>query len=165
MGFFDNLFGNNNIQLQPPQLQSILPQQAVSKIASGKLPILTSDKLVISKTEKCHYIEVGEILTERTHYESNRVGGSYHVWKGFTIHRGASRSDPVKEPELTKGILFFTNTRIAFVASKNGFDQKINKLTAVTPYTDAIELQFGNKTYRIFLPDGNIAKSVLDLII
>ena len=52
-----------------------------------------------------------------------------------------------------------------FVAGKNGFEQKLSKLTAVTEYSNAIELQFGNKTYRVLLPDGCLAKDVLDLII
>ena len=69
------------------------------------------------------------------------------------------------EPEYTKGILYFTGRRIVFVARKFGFDQKISKLTAVTPYANGMELQFGNKTFTLLLPDGTIAKAALDLIL
>ena len=51
------------------------------------------------------------------------------------------------------------------MATKNGFDKQIKKITAITPYSNGIDLQYGSKTYSLFLPDGDIAKHVLDLIL
>lgn len=36
--------------------------------------------------------------------------------------------------------------------------------TAVTPYVDACEIQFGNKSYNIIVADGNLLNRVLQLI-
>lgn len=165
MGIFSNLFGANPPVAQPPTLQSIFPAQARNLIVQGKLPTLQTDKLVLGQGEICHFVDVAAIVTEKTHYKSSRVGGSYHMWKGFTIHTGVSTSVPVTDIEYTKGILFFTNKRVVFVANKFGFEQKLNKLTAKSFYSDAAELQFGSKTYVLMLPDGNIAKSALALIV
>lgn len=165
MGIFSSLFGGNPPIKQPPTLQSIFPTQARALVAQGKLPTLQTDKLVLGAGEVCHFVDMAAIVTEKKYYKSERTGASYRVWKGFTMHTGDSTSVPVTEPEYTKGVLFFTNKRIVFVANKYGFDQKIAKLSAKSFYSDAVELQFGNKTYVLMLPDGDIAQSTLGLII
>lgn len=165
MGIFEKLFGLQPPEQQPPQLQTILPQLAKSKIASGILPVLQIDKLILTKGEACHFVDVAVIITEKTRYESKRVGGSYHVFGGFTLHTGDSTSIPVADVEYTKGILYFTNKRIILVASKNGFEKGIKRLTAVTPYSDGMELQFGGKAFSLLMPDATTAKRALDLIV
>ena len=54
--------------------------------------------------------------------------------------------------------------RIVFQASEKGFDKTYRYLTAVTPYVDACELQFGSKTYNIYVDDGNLLYEVLQLV-
>ena len=149
----------------PPSLTSILPHQAVLKIEAGVLPFIAADKIVLSKGETCHYVEMAAIVTEKKHYESKRDGASFRVFSGCYYHMGESKSEPVFETEYTKGVLFFTNKRVVFHASKNGFEQKIEKLSAITPYADAITLQFGSKTYTLMLPDGALAEKALKLIV
>lgn len=164
MGLFSYLFGKEP-PIQPPVLVSILPPQAAQRIYAGMLPNLQADKLILNSGETCHFVDVAAIITEKKHYESRHDGASFRVFKGFTYHTGDTKSVPVVEPEYTKGILYFTGRRIVFVARKFGFDQKISKLTAVTPYTNGMELQFGNKTFTLLLPDGITAKAALDLIL
>lgn len=149
----------------PPLLTSILPHQAVLKIESGILPFIQADKIVLAKGENCHYVEMGAIITEEKHFESKRDGASFRLFDGCYYHTGESKSEPVFETEYTKGVLFFTNKRVVFHASKNGFEQKIEKLSAITPYADAITLQFGSKTYTLMLPDGALAERALKLIV
>ena len=163
MGFLTDLFFPKT-PATPPSLTSILPHQAVLKIEAGVLPCISADKILLSKGENCHYVEVAAIVTEKKHIESKRDGASFRVFKGCYYHTGESKSEPVFETEYTKGILFFTDKRVVFHASKNGFEQKIEKLSAITPYADAITLQFGRKTYTIMLPDGVLAEKVLKLI-
>lgn len=164
MGLFSFLFGKNN-QRQSPQIQSIYPQGAVLKVQSGILPTIQADKIVLGKGEVCHFIERAIIITEKKIRTTKHVGGSYHFGGGFTMHSGDSVSTPTVEPEYTKGIFYITNQRVVFVATKNGFDKQIKKITAITPYSNGIDLQYGSKTYSLFLPDGDIAKHVLDLIL
>ena len=148
MGLFSYIFGKEP-PIQPPVLVSILPPQAAQRIYAGMLPNLQADKLILNSGETCHFVDVAAIITEKKHYESRHDGASFRVFKGFTYHTGDTKSVPVVEPEYTKGILYFTGRRIVFVARKFGFDQKISKLTAVTPYTNGMELQFGNKTFTL----------------
>ncbi|MGM9818127.1 MAG: hypothetical protein ACI30B_03995 [Paludibacteraceae bacterium] len=149
----------------PPLLTSILPHQAVLKIESGILPFIQADKIVLAKGENCHYVEMGAIITEEKHFESKRDGASFRLFDGCYYHAGESRSDPVYEEIYTKGILFITNKRVVFHAPKHSFDQKITKLTAVTPYTNAITMQFGSKIYTVLLQNGELAEKVLKMVI
>lgn len=72
----------------------------------------------------------------------------------------------LKRGELVRhrGVLYVTNQRIVFQASEKGFDKTYRYLTAVTPYVDACELQFGSKTYNMYVDDGNLLYEVLQLV-
>ena len=164
MGLIKDLFFPKSPAL-PPTLTSILPYPAVLKIEAGVLPFISANKIVLSKGENCHYVEVAAIVTETKHFESKRDGASFRLFDGCYYHTGESKSEPVFETEYTKGVLFFTNKRVVFHASKNGFEQKIEKLSAITPYADAITLQFGSKTYTLMVPDGELAEKALKLIV
>lgn len=150
---------------EPPILVSIFPPAAAQRIRSGKLPVIQADKIILESNEICHYVDVAVLLTVKKRYRSSRAGGSYRISKGFTFHLGNSETVPLTEPEYTKGILYVTNHRIIFVANWYGFDQKLKKLTAITPYSDALSLQFGGKSYALLLPDPDTANQAINLLI
>lgn len=45
----------------------------------------------------------------------------------------------------------------------NGFDKMHRYLTSVKPYTNGVELQYGNKTYNLVVPDGALAAYAIKL--
>lgn len=164
MGILANIFGYVPPEKEP-KLTSIFPPQAAQKIQNGVLPTIQADKLVLVQNEICHFVDIGAAVTERKRYHSIRAGGSYRMFRGYTAHIGQSQSVPVSETVYTKGILYITNKRVIFVAKKNGFDKKLSQLTSISPYSNAIELQFNSKTYTILLADGSIANMVLNLLL
>lgn len=165
MGILSKIFGTGGFENDPiPRLQTILPVAAVQKIQLGKLPVLQVDKLILKNGELCHFVDVSAIITDRRHYQSRRRGSSVRIAKGWTVHTGGTTSVPVTTAEVTQGIFYITNKRIVFVSKRHGFSQKIEALTAIVPYSNGVELQFGGKTYSIVLPDGSIAKAVIELL-
>lgn len=148
-----------------PTLKSIFPSKAVNLIYSGKLPEICVSKLVLKKGEKCRYIEMGAIVTQKRYTVRWNRGTSNRWWKGSTHHVSAGETIPQYELEFTKGFLYFTDKRIVFVANKNGFEKKIEKISAITEYSDGIVLQFGDKIYTLLLPNGILAKATLDLLV
>ncbi|MEI3266278.1 MAG: hypothetical protein V8R85_03740 [Frisingicoccus sp.] len=62
------------------------------------------------------------------------------------------------------GILYITNQRIVFQAKEWGFDKTYRYLTAITPYSNTCEIQFGNKSYCLVVADGNVLYQALQLI-
>ena len=168
MGFFDALFG----QPTPPPLPtitSILPAAAVTEIQNARLPQLNTDTVFLKKGEYCHYIDKAILLKDKTkkHYQGKRMGYSVQgLFKGTRVSIGGGTGESVEEiiTEQFKGILYITNKRIIFVAKQNGFDKLYRYLTAVTSYTNALELQYGSTVYCLLVPDGSLANDVIKLI-
>ncbi len=148
-----------------PTVISILPAAAKKEIEAGRLPILNADNLFLKKGEKIHYIDKAinlEIKTKKTYAHIGR--SSPGLLQGNRWNAGVAK--PIESTELVqhRGILYVTNQRIVFQASEGGYDKTYKTLTAITPYTDACEIQFGNKTYNMIVADGNLLNQVLQLI-
>ena len=161
MGLLDAIFGNT----QPPKINSILPTAAKNEIRAGRLPILNTDSLFLKRGEKIHYIDKAINLEIKVVKQYRHVGHSTPgLLKDNRWNVGVAK--PIEHGELVqhRGILYVTNQRIVFQASEKGFDKTYRYLTAVTPYVDACELQFGSKTYNMYVDDGNLLYEVLQLV-
>ena len=162
MGFFDALFGNQN---QIPTVTTILPDAARQEIIAGRLPILNTDKLFLKRGEKIHFIDKAINMEQKTVKEFRHVGGSAPgLFEGTRWSSGRGRTVEHTELVQHRGILYITNQRIVFQAKEWGFDKTYRYLTAITPYSDACEMQFGNKSYCMIVADGSVVNQVLQLI-
>lgn len=162
MGLFDVLFGNRN---QIPTVTTILPDVARQEVIAGRLPILNTDKLFLKRGEKIHFIDKAINMEKKTVKEFRHMGGSAPgLFEGTRVSTG--RGKTVEHTELVqhRGILYITNQRIVFQATEWGFDKTYRYLTAITPYSNACEMQFGNKSYCMIVADGNVVNQVLQLI-
>lgn len=164
MGIISNLLGYVTPE-QPPQLKSIYPIAATNKVMSGMLPIISADKIILLPNETCHFVDVATIVTKKTRRKTFHTGGSYRVFKGYTAHLGQSQSVPIEESHYTNGILYVTNQRVIFVARENGFDKKIKTITAITPYNNAISLQFSGKSQTLLIPSAIALNAVLNMLL
>ncbi len=161
MGLLSELFGKK----QYPVVTTILPIAATMEIEAGRLPILNTDKLFLKKSEKIHYIDKAINLEIKTVKSYAHIGRSVPgILQGNRWNAGIAK--PLESTEMVqhRGILYLTNQRIVFQAPEWGYDKGFSTLTAVTPYVDACELQFGNKSYNMIVPDGNLLYQALQLI-
>lgn len=161
MGVLDLLLGRK----QNPVVTTILPDAAKKEIEAGRLPILNTDKLFLKRGEKIHFIDKAINLEFKTTKTYAHIGRSTPgLLTGNRWNAGIAK--PIENTEMVqhRGILYLTNQRIVFQASEWGFDKGFGTLTAVTPYIDACEMQFGNKTYNIIVADGNLLYETLQLI-
>ena len=161
MGVWDLLFGNKN---KIPTVTSILPDAARQEILAGRLPILNTDKLFLKKGEKIHYIDKAVNMEEKKVKEYRHSGFSAPgLFKGNRFNRGRGKTVEHTELVQQRGILYITNQRIVFQATEWGFDKTYRYLTAITPYSNACEMQFGNKSYCMIVADGSVVNPVLQL--
>ena len=165
--FIAGLFGIH-LNEDPPQLQSLVPKRIVNEIMAGKLPKFNPSTLMLKKNETCHFMDKAALVVKQKEkiYHSRRSGGSYKITKNYTIYSSNSNAKPFEQEwfEFKEGVIFVTNKRIIFVASEHGFEKEIKNLTAVIPYSDAIELQFGNKMITIMLPQVELFAMILKMI-
>ena len=168
MGFFSWLFSQPNPPALP-KVNSILPDMAKQEILQGRLPRLNTETIFTQKGEYIHFIDKAILLKDKTkkHYKTRNMGVSGPgLFKGDRVHFGGGTAEPVEEiiTEQFKGIIYVTNKRVVFVNKDNGFDKAYRYLSAVTPYSNGIELQYGSTTYSLLVPDGSLLNNVFKLI-
>ncbi|MDR0846007.1 MAG: hypothetical protein LBN08_00675 [Lactobacillales bacterium] len=167
MGLLDLLLGRNTINIGP--VPSIMPDIAKNALLRGSAPNLNVKNVFLAKNESCCYYERAVLLFEKQHKQYVRNGGSYSVpglFRGNRISYNRGRTDvrETTEQEAIKGHLYITNQRIIFAGPKEGFSKKLSEIIAAEYYENAIEIQFKNKTQRIYLPDGNVIANALSLV-
>lgn len=162
MGFFDALFGDQN---QIPTVTSILPSAAKNEIMSGRLPILNTDQLFLKSGEKIHFIDKAVNLEKKTVKQYRHYGhSSPGLFKGTRVSSGRGKVEEHTELVQHRGILYITNKRIVFQAKDWGFDKMYRYLTAVTPYQNGCEMQFGSRSYCMIVAEGDVVYQTLQLI-
>lgn len=161
MGFLDNIFSGGSA----PVVISILPMAARQEILSGRLPRLNTDKIFLKQGEYCCYIDKAILSINKVKKVYRHTGTSMPgLFKGQRINFGRGTPQEYVVPEHHKAILYVTNQRIILQCNGHGFDKSYRYLSAIKPYNNAIELQYGNKTYELFVPDGAVLYKAIQLI-
>lgn len=167
MGFFSWLFGTN--KNNTPQIPTILPDIAKKEVLCGRLPEINVNTLFLRRGEICHYADRAMWEKVKTKKITHRYSGGHStpgLLKGNRWYAGSSTSfsEDVQDIQHIKGILYVTNRRIIFSSQNEGFDKEYKDLSAVQPYANCIELQFGKDVFKIFVPDGNVANMVIHML-
>jgi hypothetical protein len=141
----------------------------LEEIRSGRLPQINSDKIFLKRGEICHSVDKAILLKDKIKKSYVRNGGGYSMpgfFKGTRVHvnRGRTRAEEEVVREQFRGILYITNQRVIFQASKNAFEKPHAKLTSIAPYSNAVELQYSAASYSLLVPDGSVVNTVLDLL-
>ena len=160
MGLLDFFFGNNT-----PTVTSILPVAARQEILCDRLPRLNTDSIFLKKGEYCVYIDKAILMVDKIkrvhkHHGTSTPGlfeGNRHNW-------GTGYTKEYTETQQFKAILYITNQRVILQCKDHGFDKQYRYLSAIKPYSNGIELQYGNKTYSIIVPEGEIPYRAIQLI-
>lgn len=149
------------------QVPAIMPSGALVQIRQGILPSIRTNRIMLAPNEICHFSERAILLTEKVQkrYVGSSSSISLRICKGVTYRTGQKRA-PVEETytEKNKGFLYVTSKRIIFVSDKNAFEKALNKLTSVTPYSNAVKFQFSSKTYTMLVPDGVVINILVSLL-
>ena len=160
MGLLDFFFGNNT-----PTVTSILPAAARQEILCDRLPRLNTDSIFLKRGEYCVYIDKAILMVDKIkrvhkHHGTSTPGlfeGNRHNW-------GTGYTKEYTETQQFKAILYITNQRVILQCKDHGFDKQYRYLSAIKPYSNGIELQYGNKTYCIIVPEGEIPYRAIQLI-
>ncbi len=143
---------------------SILPSSAKNEIMSGRLPHISTDTIFLKKGEFCCYIDKAKLLIDETKRVYGHVGNSSPgLFKKTRFNVGVGIPNEYTNTVEYKAILYITYQRIILYCRDHGFDRQLTRLTSIKGYSNAIELQFGGTTYRIVVPDGNVAYQAIQL--
>lgn len=134
------------------------------------LPIVQASNVLMTAGEICHYYKQATFVKTKNvvvGYTGGSRGVNIKVMKGMSYHVGSSKSQPIRGnvQEKTPGMLTITNKRIIFSGSEGAFDKKITSLSSITPYTDGILFQFGEKQYPLMLKEPIFVYQIVARII
>ena len=145
-------------------MDSILPPAAKDEIMASRLPQINTDKIFLKRGEVCSYIDKAILNIHVKKRMSRHVGHSAPgLFKGTRFHTGVTKPVEYEEIKQQKGILYITNKRVIFQASENSFDKQHRYLSSIAPFSNAVVLQYGEKTFELIVPDGSIVNHVLKL--
>ena len=162
MGFMDWLTGNSNTL---PTVTTILPDLAKQEIYQGRLPQLNTTNIFLKSGETCCFIDKAILMKQKVTKNYQRIGYSVPgLFKGTRINVGNMTPKERVHTEYFRGIIYITNKRIIFQAQQNGFDKQHRYISAVMPYSNAIELQYGNTTHQLLVPDGGVVAKAINLV-
>ena len=144
---------------------SILPDVAKNEIMASRLPQLNTEKIFLKNGEICSYIDKAILNIHVKKKITKHVGhSSPGLFKGTRINTGIAKPIEYEETKQQKGILYITNKRIIFQASQNAFEKQHRYLTSIEPFSNAVVLQYGDKTYELIVPDGSLVNHILKLV-
>lgn len=160
MGFFSNLFAKSF-----PKVPSIMPAGAVQDIFNGHLPSISTSRIILRNGEQCCYIDKAVLLETKEEKIYTRSGTSMPgLFKGTRSYWGTSRPHTYEKTIQHQAILYVTTQRIILQCKGHGFDKPIRDLSAIEPFSNAVEFQFGSKTYSVLIPDGNVIAALIKMV-
>lgn len=146
------------------QMQKRMDAEAATFLPVEESPI----SVVLKPGEICYYQRAASVLVvknETVGHTSGSRGISVRVAKGITLHGGGSRGHAIKQNVTYKFPGFFTMTsRRILMTGEKGFDYPVEKLTALTEYTDGVGLQFGVKNYILTMDEPYWPNKILSLM-
>lgn len=168
MGFFDWLFGTSSPNY--PTISSCMALSDRDLIEKGQLPNICTNLIFLQKSEVCYYIDNARLMNERVvkDYLTKHYGhGGRGLLPGSYYGRSSSKKIEIGEhveQDFYDGKLFVTNKRMIFLSKEAGFDKRHTSIAAIKPYSNAIEIQYGSKTYNLFVPDGYLLNDLFELL-
>lgn len=150
--------------------KAYMTDQDLQTIQAGGLPSVSGVPVVLADGEVAHYFAPARRYITKTKAIGRTGSGGgvrVRVAKGVSVAAGGGASQTVYDDvtDSFPGQIVLTDRRIVFLAQQNGFDCKLDAISAITPEGDRIMIQAGAKNYRLLVAQqGHFAK-VLDKVV
>jgi hypothetical protein len=150
----------------PDEVRTVLapyrPQLFIARVNDGRLPVLTSGRLLLKKAEVLHLEEPASTLKEvvQREYRGSSQGVSFRIAKGVYYRVGSQRGHMVEvgrswQPD-DSGTLSITSQRLVFTGTRHSVEMLYAKLLSLNVFTDAVEVHVSNrqKPTTLRVPNG-----------
>lgn len=144
-----------------PSLQSVLTQAILDELEAGRLPTIQTDSIELSADEQCHYVDRA-IYEKKLKVPRGRKEGKAGIFRGRETRMDRERDTIVDIAfEQIAGYLYITTQRVLFSSPKECWQRPLEELLGVKPYLNCVKMQFSTESFKIFVPDGNLAHRAL----
>lgn len=160
------LFGRGQEIDKTPQLKSVLTEEVRGEIARGGLPVIRiSSDMYMHPGETCRYVEQAiyekKVRVPRGSTKRALSRGLFRARQQDDVRTSAADSVVDISFEQVRGYLYVTDTRVIFTSPSERWEHGIDELLSVKPYLNAVKLQFGRESRKVFVPDGSLAACLL----
>ena len=142
------------IELEQKELRDRNAMLDLARSGRCLKPINNPTGIILHKGEYCY------LACPAQRYESKNMvvghtggygGGSVRIAKGFSVHMGRTRSQPIRQNVGLRysGAFYVTNKRLFFIGDKKNFSIPWSSLLGVKEYSNAVDLQTSRITYTI----------------
>ena len=127
------------------------------------VPIILSSKEIAVYRANASIAETKSRVVGRT---GSYGGGSVRIAKGFSIHTGGSKSQPIYGEVTTQflGEFFITTERVVFLGEQKGFDLPIRKITAFFVSGGRLKIQSGQRVFEVIISAPYLAQTVFEAV-
>lgn len=125
-----------------------------------KFPEIYTDDIYLQPGEKCYFSSMVQLIDIKIvkDYLHKSLGASMPgLFKGDRWGSAISWRKEIGEHEERSaymGMLYVTSKRTIFVEKTKGFDKRHTSISAIMPYSDGLEIQYGSKTYLLMTDDA-----------
>lgn len=125
-----------------------------------KFPEIHTDDIYLQPGEKCYFHSMVQLIDRKIikDYLHKSIGASVPgLFKGDRWGSGISWKKEIGEHEEINtytGMLYVTSKRTIFVEKTKGFDKRHTSISAIMPYSDGLEIQYGSRTYLLMTDDA-----------
>ena len=152
------------------QSEQGLIQTQTDLVSRGELTVISNTSIISKQNELIHFALPANRLIMQNKAVGRTGGGagmSLRVAKGISVHSGRGNSRTIYRDVTTtfSGMLFFTNQRIIFINTQQGFEINLDKLTSINEAGSNLLLQSGNKSYLLATKANRLCIDTVRLII
>lgn len=123
----------------------------VARVNDGRLPIISSPRVILKRGEKIHLEMPAQLLKEVaiTEYRGGYQGFSFQIVKGIRYHVGGVRGRRVtvgtELREDDRGLIIATSQRTIFLGSRKTVEVPYSKLISLEVFEDGIRFHLSNR--------------------
>jgi hypothetical protein len=146
----------------------LLNRLLVCRINDGRLPEVTSPRLIAKPGEIVHLETRAELMKEVVHreYRGGSSGVSFPIAPGVRFRTGSTRGRSVVTGTSLQaadaGVLSVTDARLVFQGQKKTQESRLDRLTGFDVYTDGIRIGVSNRqTASLYRVDSGIVVGAL----
>ena len=141
--------------------QSLMSESDIRQIETGVLPEINQpEEIIFQKNELCHFYDNVFLVQKSnvaTGYRNEGFTFIGKAWGSTLVAPSFGSKRIVREDQLhyISGWICITDHRIIFRSHVVGFDNDIDKLTAVSKTSNSVNIQFGSTVYNIQLNNSD----------
>ena len=148
-------------------LKTLRERNHKSEMDITTFPIIEYSPIALKENEQLYYCGDAYAYHEKniiTQYKRTGANAGFRVAKGIYIGKTQGVTTPIRENIIERypGKFYITTYRFILIADKYGFELKMDNITSIKLYKDALEFFANGKTYTVINNEISYIRKLLE---